>query len=217
MHRVLVVGGSGFIGSAIIKLLNEHENIEVYGTYFSNNDMSDNNLYCKLSINEPSELERIMHLIEPQSIISCLRGDFNKQLQLHAIMAEYLSRTGGSLYYCSTANVFDNDLSKPHYESDQVDSSNEEIMVYPKLHINTITDVKLAKQIAYVVEKRLKGIFHFGSTDTVSHKDFYMKLIGKISDKRVQVKDSLEEVGYFSILSSRKMSFQIRIFFQMLK
>jgi len=56
--------------------------------------------------------------LKPQSVISCLRGDYNKQLILHTKIAEYLKETDGRLYFLSTTNVFDNDLSKPHYEDD---------------------------------------------------------------------------------------------------
>ncbi|MDP4193197.1 MAG: hypothetical protein Q8858_16650 [Bacteroidota bacterium] len=42
----------------------------------------------------------------------------DQQLSVHIKAAEYLKENRGSLYFFSTTNVFDNDLSKPHYEDD---------------------------------------------------------------------------------------------------
>jgi dTDP-4-dehydrorhamnose reductase len=72
----------------------------------------------KLNIQDEYNISSILNTLKPQIIISCLRGDFNKQLILHVKTAEYLRENGGSLYFFSTTNVFDNDLSKPHYEDD---------------------------------------------------------------------------------------------------
>ncbi len=61
-----------------------------------------------------------------------MRGDFKDQLVFHEKIANFLRKTGGKLYYFSTANVFDGDLSKPHYEEDRVNSCSD----YGKFKIN---------------------------------------------------------------------------------
>ncbi len=54
-----------------------------------------------------------------------MRGDLYKQLIVHIKVAEYLKKNNGNLYFFSTANVFDNDLSKPHNEYDSPNSNTE--------------------------------------------------------------------------------------------
>jgi dTDP-4-dehydrorhamnose reductase len=76
----------------------------------------------KLSIEDPDNITGILNTLKPNIIVSCLRGDFNKQLKIHMKIADYLKKNGGSLYFFSTKNVFDNDFSRPHYEDDMPNS-----------------------------------------------------------------------------------------------
>lgn len=253
MYKVLVVGASGLIGKALVRELRLSQQFQVYGTYFNNNAFEEANFY-KLNIEDLSDIKEIVHLVQPQMIVSCLRGDFDKQLQVHVFMAAYLKRSGGRLYFCSTANVFDNDMTRPHYEDDQVNSKsrygqfkiqceqtlsrilkedlcimrlpqvwgrdsirmrnlikaiqlNEDIVVYPKLEINTISDCELARQVVYLMENRVNNIVHFGSKDIVTYKAFYMKLIGKITDKTVAITENDDETGAFCLLTRRRSAF----------
>lgn len=61
-------------------------------------------------------LIKLIGEINPSYIISCLRGDFEEQLVFHKVLASYLRNTNLNLIFCSTANVFDKDRSKPHLE-----------------------------------------------------------------------------------------------------
>lgn len=64
-------------------------------------------------------LQDILAKIEPEIIISSMRGDFEKQIQLHEIAAQYLlNKKNGKFIYLSSANAFDNSIEEPHYESD---------------------------------------------------------------------------------------------------
>ncbi len=249
MEKILVVGATGLIGKALVRQLSSSQKFEVYGTYYMNCPSEDARYY-KLDMDDLSDIKNILHSIEPQIVVSCLRGDFTKQLQVHNFIAGYLKETGGMLYYCSTANVFDNDLSRPHCESDSVNAISEygqfkidceriidqklgahlcimrlpqvwgresirmksliesikhdrEITVYPDLEINTITDIQLARQIVFLIENRSTRIFHFGSQDKMSHKAFYMRLIAKLTNRKVCIKDNIEEVGIFSLQTQR--------------
>ncbi len=118
MTRVLILGGSGFIGKAIMTQMNEYKEFQINATYFKNKISCSCAQYYKLDIDDSDSIQGLLNIVKPQIIISCLRGDFAKQLILHVIIAEYLKQTNGMLYFFSTLNVFDNDLSKPHFEDD---------------------------------------------------------------------------------------------------
>jgi dTDP-4-dehydrorhamnose reductase len=118
MKRVLILGGSGLIGKAVIARISRDPDFQVCATYFSNILLHDNVCCYKLDVGEPGSISSILNIVKPQIVVSCLRGDFKKQLSLHSIISEYLKQTSGILYYFSTTNVFDGDLSRAHYEDD---------------------------------------------------------------------------------------------------
>ncbi len=118
MSKVLVLGGSGLVGNAIINEMSKYKEFQIYTTFFESRMPLSQDRSFKLNIENVDNIDEILNALDPQIIISCLRGDFNKQLVLHKKIAEYLAENGGRLYFLSTANVFDNDLSRPHYEDD---------------------------------------------------------------------------------------------------
>jgi dTDP-4-dehydrorhamnose reductase len=250
----LVLGGSGLVGKAIISEMNKYSKFEIYATYFEKPLPLKEDKIFKLDANAPTEKDNILEASKPEIVISCLRGDYNKQLVLHIKAAEYLKKTGGRLYFFSTANVFDNNLSRSHYEDDVPDSctdygqykiecekrmieilrdkacilrlpqvwgkgsprmeqllnvlqNNEEIVVYPKLFINTNSDVSIAKQLYYIIEHKLTGIFHLAAEDVIGYKDFYSKLIMEFDCSNVRLQENFEEEGYFALLSKRGNEF----------
>ncbi|MBP2650995.1 MAG: dTDP-4-dehydrorhamnose reductase [Firmicutes bacterium] len=124
MHNVLILGGSGFLGTAIINELKKHSRFKVYATYFQSRPKQlilDGNF--KLNIEDLNKISNILNISQPQTIVSCLRGDYTQQLALHIKIAKYLKKTHGKLYFFSTANVFDYDLTKPYAEDDLPKSS----------------------------------------------------------------------------------------------
>lgn len=125
MYKILVLGGSGLVGRALIREMNKHEDFQIYATYFKNHISGYGDKSFKLDIEDQDNIVSLLGTLKPQSIISCLRGDFNKQLILHTKVAEYLKECDGKLYFCSTTNVFDNDMSRPHYEDDLPNSCSE--------------------------------------------------------------------------------------------
>lgn len=129
MKKVLILGGSGLIGKALTDELMKCHNSEIYTTYFQNPVKLGKSRSTKLNIEDETNIDNILDYVKPEVIISCLRGDFNKQLLLHIKAAEYLSKNSGKLYFFSTANVFDNDLGKPHYE-DEVPNSHTDYGKY---------------------------------------------------------------------------------------
>jgi dTDP-4-dehydrorhamnose reductase len=118
MEKVLILGGSGLVGKALINEISKHNKFDIYATYFENKAAVEQHKSFKLDINDASNMYDILNNIKPQRVISCLRGNFDKQLILHKQVAEYLKENGGKLYFFSTTNVFDNDLSRHHYEDD---------------------------------------------------------------------------------------------------
>jgi len=254
MNKVLILGGSGLVGTAAIDELSKYGNYDVYSTYLHNPTLLNQDRNFKLDIKEPDCLDRILSISKPNIVVSCLRGDFDKQLAAHIKTAEYLKQTGGRLYFFSTTNVFDNDLSRPHYEDDLPNSqtdygqyklecekriikilgesacilrlpqvwgkksprfkvlfnsinNNENITVYPKLFHNTNTDEMIARQLCYIIENNLKGIFHLAAEDFVNYKDFYHELITKLGFNDAKLEESFEEEGYFALLSKRYNEF----------
>lgn len=118
MFKILILGGSGLIGKAVRNEMNKYNQFDNYSTYFHNPIPSNEDRSFKLNMEDEDNISRILNTLKPHIIVSCLRGNFNKQLILHIKIAEYLKKNGGKLYFFSTANVFDNDLSRPHYEDD---------------------------------------------------------------------------------------------------
>ncbi|WP_308489266.1 sugar nucleotide-binding protein [Dokdonia pacifica] len=53
----------------------------------------------------------------------------------------------------------------------------EPIEVFPHLIINTTTDSKFSQQVHYIINRKLHGIFHLGSSDLIHHKEFIHDLI----------------------------------------
>ncbi|OPJ58056.1 sugar nucleotide-binding protein [Clostridium oryzae] len=122
MKKVLILGGSGLIGKAIAEEMRGNEQLDVYGTYNSNLTVLDKNKSLKLNIEDLADTQHILTAVQPEIVISCIRGEFDKQLIFHRKVAEYLNENGGKLYFFSTTNVFDGDTSKPHYEEDKPNS-----------------------------------------------------------------------------------------------
>lgn len=116
--NVLVLGASGLAGSAIAKAL-QADGHTVSGTYRTPSSSYDggSTMFC-FDLNQPHSVLSLFEQTRPDVVISCLRGDFDRQLEAHGLAADFLRRHDGKLVYLSTANVFDGDLSRPHYEQD---------------------------------------------------------------------------------------------------
>lgn len=123
--NILVLGGSGFIGQAIVKELSRSNQYRVFGTYLTHKGSLIDSDNFKYEVGNEGRLAQLLTAIKPEFVISCLRGDFDKQLQAHRQVAEYLKENKGRLIYLSTLNVFDGDLSKPHDENDEPVSVSE--------------------------------------------------------------------------------------------
>jgi len=252
MQKVLILGASGLVGKAII---DEFKNgFDLYGTYSSSyTSLSDDKQY-KLDVQQIDELKEMIRSIEPDIVISCLRGEYDWQYRFHKELAMELAHSNSRLYYFSTTNVFDGDFSSPHIETDvpiaesdygkfKIDcenmlqellneramivripaiwgkdsprwnnikdsiENNKEIEVYSNLVCNNLLDVSLAKQLRFMIEKELKGIFHLGSVDKMTQGQFYERILSQLGRDKSLLRDRLyedkEEVFYFQLCSNR--------------
>lgn len=123
MKKVLVLGASGFIGKAICQTMGD--TYQVFGTYFSNKEKITNTMMVKLDISKDEQIKNVLETVEPDLVISAMRGDFVYQLRAHENLADYLKENGTRLIYLSTANVYDAHTDKAHAESDEVASSSD--------------------------------------------------------------------------------------------
>jgi len=120
--KVLVLGSSGFVGRAIYQRL--LKSYEVYGSYYMHEPEDRMHMvYCDVA---SDSIQSILEEIQPEIIISSLRGSFENQLKFHQLLAEYIRKEKDrKLIFISTANVFDGELTKPHYEMDSVNAQTD--------------------------------------------------------------------------------------------
>ncbi|WP_370480154.1 sugar nucleotide-binding protein [Tamlana flava] len=120
-HRILILGASGFLGSAIYKELCSYFN--TYGTYnISNKALEKNEHFFQYNIEE-DDIYEILELVRPTVIISALRGDFSKQVLVHQHLTEYVFLNKIRLLFLSSANVFDAYSKYPSYEDEKTYSN----------------------------------------------------------------------------------------------
>ena len=124
MKNILILGASGTIGSALFRQLSLCKDFNVVGTYFSSLQESSSSM-VRFCLENPDDIYSVLKRIQPDIVISSIRGNFEKQLIVHEITAKYLTKNNGKLLYISTANVFDGRCDKPHYETDTRISDSE--------------------------------------------------------------------------------------------
>ncbi|MFZ9002867.1 MAG: sugar nucleotide-binding protein [Robiginitalea sp.] len=127
--RILILGGSGFLGNAIYKELCNY--YDTYGTFCSaRRSFEGNRKFLHYDMLE-DDIHRLLQEVKPHSIISALRGDFGAQIQAHLHITEYLSKHRARLLFLSSANVFDAYSKYPSYEYDKTLSES----IYGRLKI----------------------------------------------------------------------------------
>ena len=124
VKNILILGASGTVGSVVFKQLSCDENLKTVGTYFSAMQESTSSM-IHFSVELPNDICSILKQVQPDIVISSLRGDFDKQLITHENVAKYLMANSGRLIFLSTANVFDGSWDQPHYEDDALISDND--------------------------------------------------------------------------------------------
>lgn len=253
MKKLLILGASGLVGKAIAKEC--AQDFDIYGTYFSTETNLADDKQFQLNIQDEEAMREILHAVQPDIIVSSLRGDFDKQFTFHQNLAEAIKNKATMLYYFSTTNVFDGDLSRHHSESDApiADSdygrfkmnceamltqslgnrsviiripgiwgknsprmnnlkknleTAEPIQAYSNLECSFLSDIHLARQLRYIVEHELTGIFHLGAVDMLKECTFIEELAGKLTTRDVNMQSNAyqdkETSYYFGLVSNRK-------------
>lgn len=124
--RILILGASGYAGSKIREvLLTEYE--KVYGTYCTSNEKYENDSFMfQYEVGDTESLRNIMEEVNPDIVISTIRGDFTLILEEHKIIADILAqKQNKKMIFISTSNVFDGALDKPHTETDMPKAESE--------------------------------------------------------------------------------------------
>ncbi len=118
-NRILILGSSGFIGNILYKELLPY--FDVYGTYrTSTPELNENKVMFHFDI-ETDDVNLLLQKIQPNIIISCLRGDFKSQFEVHQDLINYtLSALNCKLIYLSTVNVFDAKGKLPCFEKENL-------------------------------------------------------------------------------------------------
>lgn len=134
LKRILILGGSGFIGHALYKELSPY--YATFGTYFSDKALKTNQHFYHFDHTEEDPLP-LLRQLQPQLIISCLRGDFNSQIELHQALIDYVVHNNCRILFFSSSNVFDAFNNYPSYEYDKTLSES----VYGRLKIKIENDL----------------------------------------------------------------------------
>ena len=133
MTKVLIIGGSGYLGYTIFKELNPF--YDVYGTYNKNIDFKKNKRFYNFNLK--NNFNQILKEVNPNLIISSLKGDFNDQIFFHEKLIMYCDKKNIKLLFISSSNVFDSFTNFPSYENDKTFS--ESIFGRFKINIENIS------------------------------------------------------------------------------
>ncbi len=171
MIRILILGGSGFIGNALYKEL--HSYFDTYATYFTNKAFSKNKHFYNFDIQNDG-IDELLEKVKPTHIISSLRGDFESLVEVHQEIATYIKGKKCKLIFLSSANVFDAFSNYPSYEYDKTLSES----IYGRLKIK-IENIFLRMPETNYVIARLPMVFGYNSPriqelkDIISRKEAY--------------------------------------------
>ncbi|BAO56681.1 sugar nucleotide-binding protein [Nonlabens marinus] len=117
MNKILIIGGSGFVGNAIYKELAPY--YDVHATYLTDNPSFEKNKHFHQFDMEMEEVAPLLDQLKPSYIISALRGNVNGQLHLHHQMISWVMKNDSRILFLSSANVFDRFTNFPSYEYDK--------------------------------------------------------------------------------------------------
>lgn len=81
-------------------------------------------------------IDELLSLRKPDIIISCLRGNFDLQLEVHHHLINYIKNTRKRLVFLSSSNVFDAFTNYPSYEYDKTLSESKYGRFKIKIEIN---------------------------------------------------------------------------------
>ncbi|MEH6763151.1 MAG: sugar nucleotide-binding protein [Aequorivita antarctica] len=116
-QRILILGGSGFIGNGLYKELLPY--FEVHCTYCQQQGaFSENQVFHNFCVEEDS-MFLLLNKIQPTIIISAINGDYKNQYEAYQQILNYaLINSACSVLYISSSEVFNGKFRHPSYEND---------------------------------------------------------------------------------------------------
>lgn len=156
MNRILILGGSGFIGNALYKELSPF--YDVHATFKTDNKAFEKNKHFHQFDYELEELDILLYNLKPKYIISALRGNLTSLVRLYFNLCDYIEINDCKLMFLSSANVFDRFTNYPSYEYDKTLSES----IYGRFKIK-IENELLRKHSSKYVICRIPMIYGAGS------------------------------------------------------
>lgn len=152
MNRILILGGSGFIGNALYKELAPY--FDVHATFKTDNAAFEKNKHFHQFDYELESLEILLENLKPSFIVTALRGNVTSLVRLHFEIAEYVENHDCKVIFLSSANVFDRFTNYPSYEYDKTLSES----IYGRFKIK-IENELLRKPVSKYVICRIPMIY----------------------------------------------------------
>jgi len=153
--KILIFGGSGFLGNALYKELNSY--YDTYATFNSNNSFEHNQKFYAFNF-ETEPVDILLDTLKPDLIISAIRGNFTSQVMFHFEIINWIINNSCKLIFLSSANVFDSFTNFPSYEYDKTFSESS----YGKFKIK-IENALLRLPTSKYVIARIPMIYGHGS------------------------------------------------------
>jgi dTDP-4-dehydrorhamnose reductase len=121
--RILILGGSGFIGHALYKELQSF--FQVYGTHTGASELfQKNQAFVRYDCNQ-DDLQEVLDLTKPDLIIVAHRSNVAKGVRDLKILTEYCQENSAFLMFLSHVMVFDAVKKFPSYTQDRPQSESQ--------------------------------------------------------------------------------------------
>ncbi|WP_292901333.1 NAD(P)-dependent oxidoreductase [Nonlabens sp.] len=117
MNRILILGGSGFIGNALYKELAPF--FDVHATFKTDHARFEKNKHFHQFDYDLEPLDILLNNLKPKFIVTALRGNVTSLVRLHFELSKYIEKNDCKLIFLSSANVFDRFTNYPSYEYDK--------------------------------------------------------------------------------------------------
>lgn len=117
IKRILIIGGSGFLGNTLYKELLSY--FDVYGTYaYQEGNFGENQVFFKY-IAETDDISTLLFHIQPDVLVTAFKSDKVATEKTIQILSDYALAMEAKLIYLSSVDVFDAHTKLPSYELDK--------------------------------------------------------------------------------------------------